>query len=149
MLSSAQHHHRFPEMHAKAVSGEFYDMLVDFVVEEQWLVGCSFQSDDGKEEDMGMGIMSGHAYALLDCKTVTTDAGKQVRLLKIRNPWGMKGVFCFPLLVVSSIIYLFFVHRVDGNGCMLRLRVFVLVFSDSYIFFRVHGLMTLLSGLRA
>ena len=39
--------------------------------------------DGGKEEDMGIGILAGHAYAIID----QWDRGEQI-LLKIRNPWG-------------------------------------------------------------
>jgi hypothetical protein len=75
-------------MWKKCQSGEFYDELKHFVVEEEYLVGCAMNFDDGAEKDMGMGIMSGHAYAILDVRVIQDDSGKNVRLLKVRNPWG-------------------------------------------------------------
>lgn len=79
---------KFPDMWARCKSGEFFEELKTFVLEEEYLVGCSLNLDDGSEKDMGMGIMSGHAYALLDLRVITDDAGKQIKLLKVRNPWG-------------------------------------------------------------
>jgi len=49
------------------------------------LAGLS-ASGGGSEEDMGMGILAGHAYAITD----EWDRGEQL-LLKIRNPWGNYG----------------------------------------------------------
>merc|ERR1711991_34156 len=37
---------------------------------------------------MGQGIMSGHAYSLLDVAKITDDKGKDWKLCKVRNPWG-------------------------------------------------------------
>ena len=75
-------------MWQKCVSGEFFEELKSFVIEEEFLVGCSLNMDDGSEKDMGMGIMSGHAYSLLDLRVVQNDAGQSIRLCKVRNPWG-------------------------------------------------------------
>ena len=62
---------------------EFWDKLVYFS-DEAFLMGCSMQG--GREQDNGMGLLTGHAYAIL--RVATTSTG--VRLLCIRNPWGQK-----------------------------------------------------------
>lgn len=40
------------------------------------------------EKKMGQGMISGHAYALLSHYELTTEEGEEVKLLKLRNPWG-------------------------------------------------------------
>ena len=68
---------KFPDLWNKCISGAFFDELHRFVIEEEYLVGCCLNLDDGSEKDMGMGIMSGHAYALLNLREVTDDHGKK------------------------------------------------------------------------
>lgn len=36
---------------------------------------------------MGEGIVTGHAYAILDHKVVEAGRGQE-RIIKMRNPWG-------------------------------------------------------------
>lgn len=97
---------KYPDAWARCKSGEFFSEIRHFVKEEEYLVGCSLQLDDGSEKglttrgdggfffstaflsDMGKGIMSGHAYAVMDLREVVDDKGKKIRLVKVRNPWG-------------------------------------------------------------
>lgn len=39
------------------------------------------------EEENALGILSGHAYAILDSQEVEGSFGKD-KIIKIRNPWG-------------------------------------------------------------
>ena len=74
--------------------GEFWDLLKHFS-QEQYLMGCS-HGGGGIENDMGLGILSGHAYSLLKVDELKS-GGKVHRLLQIRNP-----VFIY--------FYLFFIY---------------------------------------
>jgi len=40
------------------------------------------------EEDLGMGIISGHAYTLIGAFEVVDANGDEESLVKLRNPWG-------------------------------------------------------------
>lgn len=53
------------------------------------------------EEENALGILSGHAYAILDSQEVEGSFGKD-KIIKIRNPWG----FIFILLYIIKIIIL-------------------------------------------
>lgn len=37
-----------------------------------------------------MGILTGHAYSIIDAKTLIMPNGQNEFLLRIRNPWGKK-----------------------------------------------------------
>ncbi|CEM11427.1 unnamed protein product [Vitrella brassicaformis CCMP3155] len=39
-----------------------------------------------------LGIVQGHAYAVLDVREVDAGGGKRYKLIKLRNPWGREGV---------------------------------------------------------
>lgn len=60
---------------------------------KQWncLMGTSIQSSPKAnhkvEAEAGLGLHMGHAYSFLDLNTIQVD-GKDVRLVKLRNPWG-------------------------------------------------------------
>ena len=61
------------------------------------LVGCSFntnESDETRHRDSGLGILRGHAYGILRIVERTVkhedDDDETLRLLQLRNPWGMK-----------------------------------------------------------
>ena len=104
---------KYPDMWARCKSGEFFDEVSRFVKEDEYLVGCSLQLDDGTEKDMGMGIMSGHAYAVMDLKQVVDDKGKKIRLVKVRNPWGKSkfAVVCVYVCVCVFFFFFFFFYR--------------------------------------
>lgn len=65
------------------------------------MIGCSAEGEtEGyiKLEDISTGIMSGHAYSVIDVielpwtedeKATKKNAHKTHRLLRVRNPWGM------------------------------------------------------------
>ena len=44
------------------------------------------QSDKQKYDDLG--LVPGHAYALLSAEEVTSSAGKLTKIVQLRNPWG-------------------------------------------------------------
>ncbi|KRX05712.1 hypothetical protein PPERSA_09852 [Pseudocohnilembus persalinus] len=50
--------------------------------------GTSSVQNQIKEEDTGMGIVSGHAYAILQVKEVERDGLEKI--IQVRNPWGNK-----------------------------------------------------------
>ena len=73
-----------PEM---AQTDSFWKKL-EYYVAEAFLMGCSIEGRG--EHDNGMGLLTGHAYGIMNCRSVR--AGKKtVRLIQIFNPWGMKG----------------------------------------------------------
>ncbi|KAL8024927.1 putative WW domain, parvalbumin, EF-hand domain pair, peptidase C2, calpain family [Plasmopara halstedii] len=56
------------------------------------LMGCSIQPQTKEvaiESSAGNGLYFKHAYALVDAAEIKTVEGESVRLLKLRNPWGM------------------------------------------------------------
>lgn len=74
------------------------------------LMGCSIQpaqSGDktvAAESSAGNGLYYKHAYALVDAATITTTRKEVVRLIKLRNPWGMgEWVSIFDFLCDSLI----------------------------------------------
>ena len=40
-----------------------------------------------QEEENDLGLLAGHAYAILDCQDVVGTQGAD-KIIKIRNPWG-------------------------------------------------------------
>ena len=69
---------------------EIWDMLTRYT---EWgcLMGCSIQAaakeEHKAEADVGDGLKMGHAYSLLDVGVISVE-GKEVKLVKCRNPWG-------------------------------------------------------------
>jgi len=69
--------------------------------DEGALMGCS-KSGGGVEHDQGMGILSGHAYGILDMREVKVEETEDMdaldgKFVQVRNPWGMrewKGDWC-------------------------------------------------------
>lgn len=55
-------------------------------LEQGSMMGCSMSG--GVEKDTGMGILSGHAYGILEIEEVE-EKGDSFRMLHVRNPWGM------------------------------------------------------------
>ncbi|POM64348.1 Cysteine protease family C02 [Phytophthora palmivora] len=58
------------------------------------LMGCSIQpspttKEVAVESSAGNGLYFRHAYALVDAAEIKTVKGESVRLVKLRNPWGM------------------------------------------------------------
>ena len=72
-----------PEM---AETDEFWRKL-EYYVAEAFLMGCSIEGRG--EHDNGRGLLMGHAYGIISCRTVRV-AKRPVRLIQCFNPWGMK-----------------------------------------------------------
>ena len=49
---------------------------------------CTSNIDEGGNENINKGLISGHAYALLNVETVALKDGSSVEMVNIRNPWG-------------------------------------------------------------
>merc|ERR1719446_1734474 len=86
---------------AKMIAGgQLWTMLKGWK-QEGSLMGCSL-SGGGTEHDIGMGILAGHAYGILDLREVSVEETDEMdafegKMLRIRNPWGMrewKGDWC-------------------------------------------------------
>ena len=74
---------------------KLWDFLNVWVNEWGCLLGASIipssnQARDGRCEQFvsGTGLLSRHAYAVIDVGTITTNEGKKVKLVRVRNPWG-------------------------------------------------------------
>lgn len=61
----------------------FWDKLVYFR-DEAFLMGCAIEGVG--EHDNGMGLLTGHAYGVMNCHITKRDG---VRLVQLFNPWGM------------------------------------------------------------
>lgn len=68
---------------------------------EGWLAACS--ATGGREADNGMGILTGHAYSIINARELLVN-GQPEYLLQIRNPWGQKEWTGTPM---SEISYFF------------------------------------------
>jgi len=55
--------------------------------DKNYLLTCYSKSTEVREEKNPLGIVSGHAYSILDAREVVTKDGKD-RIVQIRNPWG-------------------------------------------------------------
>ncbi|KAG6611528.1 uncharacterized protein IUM83_13709 [Phytophthora cinnamomi] len=71
----------------------FWEKLTRYK-ESGTLMGCSIQppvtaKDVAVESSAGNGLYFKHAYALVDAGEIKTVRGELVRLVKLRNPWGM------------------------------------------------------------
>ena len=53
-----------------------------------FILTCFTYSSEKSEEKSGEGLVSGHAYSILDVRNVIDSNGNPRRILKIRNPWG-------------------------------------------------------------
>ena len=51
------------------------------------LIASSGETEGGQQTDGGEGIITGHAYSLIDLHEFEHE-GDQVRICKMRNPWG-------------------------------------------------------------
>ena len=50
---------------------------------------CRTESRDDVEAKMSSGLVKGHAYSVTGARRVKVQ-GKEVKLLRIRNPWGQQ-----------------------------------------------------------
>lgn len=66
---------------------EFWTHLVNADA-ENFLLHASTPSHKEGDTKLICGLSQGHMYSLLDVHTVTNDEDEEIRLLKLRNPWG-------------------------------------------------------------
>ena len=87
-----------PQYALKDLTGAPYDQLESSDPNEVWnllweankkdyLMTCYSKSTNIREERNPLGIVSGHAYSILDVREVVTEK-ETARILQIRNPWG-------------------------------------------------------------
>lgn len=82
------------------LTGAPYDRISDFsnpdVVwnklkkanDQQYMMTCFTKNTQITEEKHDTGIVSGHAYSILDVRKYTDVHGNEQKLIQIRNPWG-------------------------------------------------------------
>lgn len=82
------------------LSGAPYDRVEDFTnLDVAWqkifeantknyILTCFTKSTKVSEEKSETGIVSGHAYSILDVRDIINAKGQPARVLQIRNPWG-------------------------------------------------------------
>lgn len=82
------------------LTGAPYDRVEDFSdLDKAWqqiyeankknyMLTCFTKSTEITEEKSGEGIVSGHAYTILDVREVVDSRGRPQRIIQIRNPWG-------------------------------------------------------------
>lgn len=51
-------------------------------------MSCFTKNTEVVEEQNDEGIVSGHAYTILDAQMVVDSSGKEDYIIQIRNPWG-------------------------------------------------------------
>ena len=56
-------------------------------LQNHFIVTAASRSESQVINNKTVGIISSHAYGLLDAKEVTLANGKKERLIKVRNPW--------------------------------------------------------------
>lgn len=76
-----------PQIHDECENGFLWQKL-KLWAKQGSLIGCSYSVRRGepREVEFDGGIIRGHAYSVLEVREF-----KQLRFLKIRNPWGKKG----------------------------------------------------------
>lgn len=60
---------------------------------QNYLIWSSSYGDDVTTEDVNydkLGLIMNHAYTVMKAHTIKDDNGKEIKLLKIKNPWGHK-----------------------------------------------------------
>lgn len=82
------------------LTGAPYDRIEDYSkLPEAWaklkeanaqnfILTCFTKSAETVEQQSGDGLVSGHAYSILDVREVVDSRGKVRMILQIRNPWG-------------------------------------------------------------
>ncbi|CAL8102904.1 unnamed protein product [Calicophoron daubneyi] len=72
---------------------DLYDRMLNSQARAS-LMACSIDSQDGHIEGEGpMGLITAHAYAITDVRTLDTDY-ESVKLVRLRNPWGNEKEWC-------------------------------------------------------
>nr|QBH22547.1 calpain family cysteine protease [Philasterides dicentrarchi] len=57
---------------------------------DRYIMTCYTDSTDVVEEENDLGLLSGHAYSILDAQEVQDNRGVKAKIFQIRNPWGRK-----------------------------------------------------------
>lgn len=82
------------------LTGTPYDRIEDFSdLDKAWeklmasraqkfIITCFTYAAKNVEEQSDEGLVSGHAYSILDVREILDSRGRIARILKIRNPWG-------------------------------------------------------------
>jgi len=55
---------------------------------QNFIITCFTKSTEITEEKSGNGLVSGHAYSILDVREIMDSRGQVARVVQIRNPWG-------------------------------------------------------------
>jgi calpain-15 len=71
--------------HSKEDKGKFFQLLKKLDDNHCTMMASSIT---GQDSDKVNGIAKGHAYTIISAHEVTDAYGRQVHLLKMRNPWG-------------------------------------------------------------
>lgn len=83
-----------PARPGQQVGDPFWDKVLRYK-STGTLMGCSIQplptgdKNVAAESSAGSGLFFKHAYALVDAAEIKTVRGERVKLVKLRNPWGM------------------------------------------------------------
>jgi hypothetical protein len=89
-----------PAVALRDLTGAPFERIDDFKnVEAAWkrvmdannknyVLTCFTKSTQIREEKSTTGIVSGHAYSILDVQEIIDSRGQRAKLLQIRNPWG-------------------------------------------------------------
>ncbi len=55
---------------------------------QNFIITCFTKSTKRTEEKIEIGIVSGHAYSILDLREIVDSQGQLRRIVQLRNPWG-------------------------------------------------------------
>ncbi|EGR30491.1 hypothetical protein IMG5_130830 [Ichthyophthirius multifiliis] len=88
-----------PAQALRDLTGAPYENVDNISHEEFWkyleendneknVLTCYTKQTEKREEENQLGLLSGHAYSILDHKNVIDSNGEEGKIVKIRNPWG-------------------------------------------------------------
>jgi calpain-15 len=89
---------------------------------------CFTKNTQITEEKHETGIVSGHAYTILDVQRYQDSQGREQKLIQIRNPWGKfewKGAFSDHSPLWKSSDKANFIHPEDDGVFWMRAEDFV------------------------
>ena len=67
---------------------KIWKKVLDAVVSNYILCACSRAVTGEVEGNLGMGVVGGHAYSILDARNVVDSKNKPRMIIQLRNPWG-------------------------------------------------------------
>ena len=135
-----------PAVALRDLTGAPFERIADFKnLDDAWkkmmaansqnfILTCFTKSTQISEEKNSIGIVSGHAYSLLDIQEIRDSRGRPARIMQIRNPWGKfewKGDFhdACPLWTPELKQQLSIQHLDDGIFWM-RIEDFIIYFEE-------------------